>query len=172
MRKSVLTGFVIMILLTSCKKDEIIPTHGIATIDNTTTQSQTYFIYGFLFAKAKLVTTLDNPDPDITVDSDGTYLYLQTTNLNNSFYKYGSYNDSISAISAFNSLTSFDISMWEEWAERVEPNQIWIFRTGAERYAKIRIISTLSEPRSPRDFGECTFEWVYQPDGTLTFPGK
>jgi hypothetical protein len=172
MRKCVVTGFIIMISLASCKKDEVIPTHGITTIDNTTTQSQTYYIYGFLFSQAKQVSTLDNPDPDITVDSDGTNIYLQTTNLYASFYKYGSYNDSISAKAAFNNLISFDINQWSEWAEGVGPNQIWIFRTGTENYAKIRIISTFSEPGSPRDYGKCTFEWTYQPDGTQTFPGK
>lgn len=172
MRKCILAGFLIMISLVSCKKDEVIPTHGIATIDNTTAQSQTYYIYGFLFSEAKLVSTLDNPDPDITVDSDGTYIYLQTTNRYGSFYNYGSYSDSLSTKAAFASLTTFDISQWQEWAEQVVPNQIWIFRTGTERYAKIRIISTYSEPGSPRDYGKCTFEWIYQPDGTLTFPGK
>jgi hypothetical protein len=72
----------------------------------------------------------------------------------------------------FYNLTSFTVPEWKVWADSVMPNQIWIYRSGTEHYAKIRIISTVSETRSGHDYAECTFEWVYQPDGTLTFPGK
>ncbi len=161
-----------MLLLASCSKNQITPTSGFATIDNTTGQSQTYYVYGFLFSEAKYVSTLDNPDPDITVDSDGTYIYLQTTNLNNSFYKFGEYNDSLSAITAFRGITSPTVPQWAEWADKAGPDQIWIFRTGTEHYAKIRIISTFTELRNNRNYARCKFEWVYQPDGTLTFPGQ
>jgi hypothetical protein len=56
--------------------------------------------------------------------------------------------------------------------DSIRNNQIWIYRSGSENYSKFRIISTKSEPGNMRDYAECTFEWVYQPDGTLTFPGK
>ena len=156
----------------SCGKDDVISTSGTITIDNTTYLSQTYYVYGFLFSEAKLVSTLSKPDPDITVISDGTYLYFQTTSLYNSFFKVGDYNDAASAKTAFDNLVSFTMPQWEALAERIAPNQIWIIRTEDECYAKVRIISTISEVRDGHDYAECTFEWVYQPDGTLTFPGK
>jgi len=54
----------------------------------------------------------------------------------------------------------------------LKPNQIWLYRSGTERYAKIRIISTKLDITKDPDYAECTFEWVYQPDGTLTFPAR
>ena len=169
---------IILILLlfiqVSCKKDKIPETSGTVTIDNTTLLAQTYYVYGFLFSEAKKVSTLDTPPPDITVDNDGTNLLLQANNLKNSLYKFGEYNDAASAETAFKNLTSASISEsdWLEWAYSIKENQIWIYRSGTTHYAKFRIISTIAEVRSGRNYAECTFEWDYQPDGTLTFPGK
>jgi hypothetical protein len=163
-----------LFLLISCKKDETPETSGIATIDNTRTLGQTYYVYGFLFSEAKKVSTLDNPPPDITVDSDGTNVLLQADNLKDSFYKEGEYNDAASAEIAFDNLTSANISQseWEGLAYPIKANQVWIYRSGTDHYAKFRIISVIAEIRSGKDYAECTFEWEYQPDGSLTFPGK
>jgi hypothetical protein len=166
-----------MLLLFSCKKEELSKISGTATINNNLELDinlQTYIGYGFLFSEGKLVTTTGSPKPDITIGNDGslTNLILQTDNYKDSFYIAGEYTDAISTEAAFDALTSFTFPTWESWAYSIKPNQIWIFRTSAEKYAKIRIISTISEVRNTRDYAECTFEWVYQPDGSLTFPGK
>jgi hypothetical protein len=162
----------ILFMLVSCKKNDIPETSGIATIDNTRTLGQTYYVYGFLFSEAKKVSTLENP-PDIT-GRDGTNLLLQADNLNYSFYKAGEYNDAASAGVAFDNLKSATIqqSEWEGLASPIKENQIWIYRSGTIHYAKFRIISVIAEIRSGNPYAECTFEWEYQPDGTLTFPGK
>jgi len=164
----------ILFLLVSCKKNDIPETSGIATIDNTRTLGQTYYVYGFLFSEAKKVSTLENPPPDITIDSDGTNLLLQADNLNYSFYKAGEYNDAASAEVAFDNLKSATIqqSEWEGLASPLKVNQVWIYRSGTNHYAKFRIISVIAEIRSGNPYAECTFEWEYQPDGTLTFSGK
>lgn len=158
----------------SCSKNEIPETSGMATIDNTRTLGQTYYVYGFLFSEARKVSTLNNPRPDITVDSDGANLLFMADNLKNSFFKWGEYNDESSASTAFDDLKSATIesSDWEGLAYPLKENQVWIYRSGTEHYAKIRIISLVAEVRNERDYAECTFEWEYQPDGTLTFPGK
>jgi hypothetical protein len=158
----------------SCKKDETPETSGIATIDNTRTLGQTYYVYGFLFSAAKKVSTLGNPPPDITVDSDGTNLLLQADNLKDSFYKAGEYNDEASAVAAFNNLTTVTVSQseWQGLASPLKENQVWIYRSGTDHYAKFRIISLIAEIRAGNNYAECTFQWVYQPDGSLTFPGK
>jgi hypothetical protein len=172
MKKAALILLTVMLLLHSCNKEDAIPTSGTTTINNTISFNQTYFVYGFLFSRAELVSTLDNPGPDITVDSDGTILFFQTENYKDSFYKAGEYADAASAEQAFGNLTAPVVNTWAEWANPVNPNQIWIYRSDSEHYAKLRIISIVSEVRDNRDFAECTFEWVYQPDGSLTFPGK
>ena len=172
MRNNALILLVALFSLISCGKDDNPPTSGTITIDNTTFLSQTYFVYGFLFSEAKLVSTLGKPAPDITIDSDGANLFFQANNLKDSFYKAGEYNDALSAETAFDNLTSLNVTLWAGLATPVIANQIWIYRSGTEHYAKIRIISTVSEIRSDRPYAECTFQWVYQPDGTLTFPEK
>jgi hypothetical protein len=161
---------------TSCKKDDAARTTGTDTIDNTLsgTASSGYYAYGFSFSQAKRVSTLDNSKYDITIDNDGTLLnlILQTNNFKDSFYKVGDYANATLAEQAFIGLTSYTVPLWAAWGYQIKPNQVWLFRTANEQYVKIRIISTISEIRSNRNYAECTFQWVYQPDGSLTFPGK
>lgn len=175
MRNAVSILFFILFMMPSCRKDKVIPTSGIATINNTLVfdnNRQTYIGYGFLFSKAELVSILANPGPDITIDSDGTNLSFQANNLKDSFFKAGEYQDESTASEEFGKLTSASVSLWEGMAYPVKDHQIWIYMTGDEHYAKIRVISVISEVRDGRDYAECTFEWRYQPDGSLTFPEK
>ena len=164
----------LLIVPGSCKKSTSGGNSGTVTIDNTTTLGQTYYVFGFLFSQGKKVPTSGNPQPDITVDNDGTNLLLQASNLKNSFYKAGEYSDEVSAEAAYANLKSATIaeSDWLEWAYGIVPNQIWIYRSGAGTYAKFLITSTVAEVRNGHNYAECTFEWEYQPNGSLTFPGK
>lgn len=173
-KKIIILPLLAVLLAVSCKKDDTPDTSGLVTIDNTRTLGQTYYVYGFLFSKAKKVSTLDTPKPDITIDSDGTSLLFMSDNLKDSFFNAGEYPDPVSAETAFDNLKSATIpeSSWEGLASPLKTNQIWIYRTGQDTYAKIRIISLIGELRSGVNYAECTFEWEYQPDGTLTFSGK
>lgn len=176
MRKSAVLSLILVAVLSGCTKVEPTRTSGIDTIDNTTYQGATFFNYGFSFATSKLVSTESNPGPDITIyvkkDVLPYTLTLQADNLNPSFYKVGDFADEAAAMSAFNNLKTISVSQWEEMADPLAVNQVWIYRSGAEKYTKIRIISTVNETRQLIAYGECTFQWVYQPDGSLTFPGK
>lgn len=176
MKRTSFISLVIVILLSGCTKVEPTRTSGIDTIDNTTHFSTTYFNYGFSFSNAKLVSTINSQGYDITVyvniDNLPHRLTLQANNLKPSFYKVGDFADEDAAKSAFNNLKTVSVSQWEDMADPLNVNQVWIYRTGSEHYAKIRIIRTVNEMRSNIAYGECTFEWVYQPDGSLTFPGK
>ncbi len=162
-------------VLFSCKKNSnpAPPGSGTVTIDNTTYQTTTYFVYGFSFSQAKKVSTIESPGPDITIyNSPTNVLSLQADNLNPSFYKIGDYPDSQTAADAFNNLKSVGTYQWTEMADLISDNQVWVYRSGTNCYAKLRIISTVNETRNNLPYGECTFEWVYQPDGSTTFPGK
>jgi hypothetical protein len=174
MKKCLSVIILIFLLFPGCKKANDPKLSGTDTIDNLLYGTGPYYAIGFSFSEAKKISTLSDPDPDITIDNDGslTNLILQTDNFKNSFYMAGEYADAASAIQAFNNLNSVSVSQWEIWAYSIKPNQIWIFKTSNEHYAKMRIISTISETRNSWDYAECTFEWVYQPDGSLTFPGK
>lgn len=178
MRKCLIAILLILSFLTGCKKESGSEYSGIFTISNSLYGSGPYYALGFSFSLGKEVSTLDDPGPDITliadVDIDGTIrrLLLQTENFKSSFFKYGQYSDAAEASAAFKNLSSVSVPAWVESGENIEKNQIWIFRTSSEHYAKFRIISTLAEKRNGKTYAECTFEWVYQPDGTLTFPVK
>jgi len=172
MKKSVLIILLAGSILCSCKKDETPSVSGTVTIDNKIYQSTTYYAYGFSFSKAKKVSTLDTPGPDVTLFIIADRLTFQVSNLNPSFYKLGDYPDAQSASAAFDNLTTVGNYQWAEMADPILANQVWVYRSGTETYAKIRIISTVNEPRDGLPYGECTFEWVYQPDGSKTFPVK
>ncbi len=161
-----------LLVLVGCSRINNPPVSGTITINNVTTLGQTYFVYGFLFSKADLVSTLNTPPPDITVGTDGVSLFLESNNLRESFYKVGDYGDATQASEAFKNLKSAAVSPWAGLATPLIENQVWIYRSGSDNFAKLRIISTKGGTVSGRDYAECTFEWVYQPDGTSTFPGK
>jgi hypothetical protein len=176
MKKSFLFILLIAFALPGCKKSDTPSGSGTMTIDNTTYQSTTYYVYGFTFSKARKVTTLEDPGPDIiiyvNIDAPPNRLTLQTNNQNPSFYKIGDYPDAQSAQTAFNDLKTVGNYQWTSMADPIADNQVWVYRTQTSCYAKIRIISTVNETRNSLPYGECTFEWVYQPDGSTTFPAK
>jgi hypothetical protein len=151
-------------------------TSGIDTINSIVYLSTTYFVYGFSFSLAGKISTSGNPKPDITVyvntDNLPYRLTLQAQNLNPSFYKVGDYADEQTASAAFSSLKTVVVSQWKDMADPINANQVWIYRSGTNKYAKIRIISTINEIRQGVQYGECVIQWVYQGDGSLTFTSK
>jgi hypothetical protein len=163
-------------LTAGCKKDEVVKTSGTDTIENTIYKSSTYYAYGFSFSKAAKVATTETPGPDILLyvatETQTPRLTLQANNLLDSFSKYGEFADAATATQAFNDITTLPSVTWKGIADPVNANQIWIYRTNSVQYAKIRIISVVNETRNSVPYGECTFEWVFQPDGSTTFPGK
>ena len=168
--------FIFVVVAAGCSKDEDIRTSGIDSIDNTVYKSTTYYSYGFLFSAARKASTLESPGPDLTLYLDTNQfspaLTFQSDNFLDSFFLFGNYSDETKAIAAFKSLIQVPQASWSGMAAPVTPNQIWIYRTAGEQYVKIRIVSTRLETRNNLPFAECTFEWVFQPDGSDSFPGK
>lgn len=162
-----------------CKKDEYPRYSGTVTINNVNAGTDpTYYINGFHVPTGRIIADLNNKTdiitvmPDFDINLNPLSIYFSTNNRLSPFYKYGEYADEQSAISAFNSLVSFTLPQWSDLADNINPHQLWLFRTDDEKYAKIRVISTLAEKREGMTFpyADCTFEWVFQPDGSLTFP--
>lgn len=184
MKKYSLLILLLVLFFARCKKEstdipdkDSVRLSGIDTINDSlkwSNELQTWTIMGFLFSQAKLVPYPGSPNPDITVETDGTLanIILQANNYKNSFYLAGEFENAAQAEQAFDSLTSPTILQWAAEADSLKANQIWVYRSGTNHYAKLRIVNTFSKTASPNIYAECTFEWVYQPDGTLTFPGK
>lgn len=172
--------FIILILsviVTGCKKDNKPQFSGTITINNVLYGSGPYYALGFSVPDGKKVSTLPDPLNVISIlafpdANDNIKIYFNTTGPRNSFNIYGQYSDAASASLAFKNLISFADPQWTETADSVKVNQIWLYRTSSDRYAKIRVTNTVAEIRNSKPYGECTLEWVYQPDGSLTFPGK
>jgi hypothetical protein len=167
--------FLMLVISSSCNKDdETTPTSGTVTLDNKTYTGDTYYYYGFSFAQAEKITTLGDPFPDVTlfvnIDNPPARLTFQANNFRPSFFKLGDYPDEAAAIQAFNNLTSVGNYQWQEMADPVAVNQVWVYRSETLTYAKMRTISTVNEVREGVQYGECTFQWVYQPDGSTSFP--
>jgi hypothetical protein len=165
-----------LVFAAGCKKNDVSRTSGTDTIDNTIYKSSTYYAYGFSFSKAAKVATTETPGPDIVLyvatDTQLPRLTFQANNYKDSFSKVGDYTDAASAITAFNSLLSVGTVQWTSMADPVTANQVWLYRTNSDQYVKMRIVSVVNETRNSVAFGACTFEWVFQPDGSTTFPGK
>ncbi len=166
-------------MLPGCKKEDKPVYSGIMTINNKRVGvSPTYYIEGFHVPTGKKLPDLNNQIDIISVLSgydvnfNPLKIFFITNNFKNSFYKYGEYSDTQSAVNAFNNLTSFTEPQWAEIGDSVMINQIWLYRTSDSRYSKLRIISTILEKRPDMQdpYAECTFEWVFQPDGSKTFP--
>jgi hypothetical protein len=163
-------------VISGCTKVEPTRTSGIDTIDNTIYKPADPFVYGFLFSTASLVSTKDIPPPDIllfvNIDNLPYRLTLQVSSLKPSFFKVGEYSDEATAKAAFGNLKTVTATQWTDMADPVKANQVWIYRTGTDHYVKIRIVGIANELRQSIPYGECTFQWVYQPDGSSTFPAK
>jgi len=176
MKKEIFIILTIFSVLSGCTKKETTRTSGTDSIDNIVYFSTTYYSYGFSFSGAKLVSTNLNPGPDITIivnnDNGTPRLTLLANNLKPSFFKAGDFADEASAKTAFDNLKTVSVTQWLDLGDPINPNQVWIYRSGSDTYTKFRIVSTINETRQSVPYGECTFQWVYQPDGTTTFPGK
>lgn len=176
MKRLLFTLLFFVSVLTGCTKVEPTRTSGIDTLDNIIYQPNDPFVYGFSFSAAKLVSSKSNPKTDITLyvnaDTLPHRLTLQVSSLKPSFFKVGDFADEASAKTAFDNLKTVAVAQWTDMADPIIVNQVWIFRTGNDRYAKIRIVSTVNEVKQLIPFGECTFQWVFQPDGSTTFQGK
>lgn len=179
MRKITCILFICIIILSGCKKNNGPTLSGTMTIDNKAVD-QNYNIYGFYVPTGKKVLNLNNQQdviiiqPDYAVDYTVKELLFVSNNFYNSFYRFGQYPDAAAASQIFKNLTSFSSPKWKQLGDSVKANQVWLFKTSNEKYAKLLIINTFTEKRAdmPFPYAECTFEWVYQPDGSLTFPGK
>lgn len=177
MKRGVLILLALVLILPGCTKKEPIRTSGIDTIDNITYFATTYYNFAFSFSGANLVSTNITHGWDISIfvftDIVGTpRLTLQADNLKPSFFKVDDFPDEATAKTAFDNLKTVSVSQWLDMADPIGANQVWIYRSGTDTYTKIRIVSTINETRQSIPYGECTFQWVYQPDGTTTFQGK
>ena len=172
--------FIIQILviaaLVSCKEDKpSVRTSGTDTIDNTILpDGSSWYVNGFSFSQAKLISTNLASKPDITLlpNKNNTLspLILDSDTFSSPFLKIGEYVTEEEAKTAFNDLKTVPEGEWIEMIDPLAENQVWIYRSNDEKYTKFRIVNIVNEMKDHVPYGECTFQWVHQPDGTAVFP--
>jgi hypothetical protein len=172
-----ITAMALMLLLAGCGGDDQ-KTSGTVTLSSELYDSGTYYYaMGLSFDEAGEVPTLpDQYRADITlqagpVTTGGPVVaYLTANTLDPPFALAGTYGSGSEAKSAFNALKNVGTYSWIDLAAPLAANQVWIAKTRDAKYAKLRIISvTLNTSVNP-PVAECALEWVWQPDGTATFP--
>jgi len=180
MKYAVSLTMVLLILLAGCEGGKDKPLSGTVTITSELFGTGPYYAFGYSFSRADKVSTLDLPGPDVTVGAgdihdDGVELiesFLGANTLEPPFALMGEYGTETAAVTAFNALTSAGTPQWKELGSPLRNYQVWVIRTREGKYAKIVTTDvTLNKNVTPA-FASCTFRWVYQPDGSSTFPGS
>ena len=166
------------IIQSSCDKNNNDKTSGENSLNSELILSgQTYSIQGFSFESGSVI--LYNPAsstsiPDIFVlpDSQNNELsaYLDTENPFESFALAGTFQTSGDALDFFNNYKKVEINSYIPFAKPVLENQVWIFKTRNNKYAKLLILKVNTSVKNLEPFAEITFKWAYQPDGSTIFP--
>ena len=138
-----------------------------------------YYAMGLSFDEAKEVPTLpDAYRADIKLiagaveDGGPVVAFLSANTLNPPFTLTGTNASESAAKSAFSALTSVGTNTWVDLAAPLEANQVWVIKTRDATYAKLRIISVALNSTVNPPTASCSLEWVWQPDGSATFPVK
>lgn len=167
----------IMLLFAGCGGDDQ-NLSGTITLTNELYDADSYYYaLGLSFDEGKEVPTQpDQYRADITVQAGPVTTggpsvpYLSANTLNPPFALAGEYASEGEARNAFDDLKSPGTLSWLGLATPLKANQVWVVRTRQSTYAKIRIIEVVIDTSANPDYASCKFEWVWQPDGTATFP--
>jgi hypothetical protein len=177
MKIRLIPALALMLIFAGCGGDNPV-TSGTVTLSNELYEADTYYYaMGLSFDEAKEVPTLpDATRADIKlmageVTTGGpVVVFLSANTLDPPFTLSGSYASESEAKSAFSALKNVGSTSWTDLAAPLEANQVWVLKTREAKYAKMRIISvTLNTAVSPAA-ATSTLEWVWQPDGSATFP--
>ena len=140
-----------------------------------------YYGLGLSFDEGKAVPTLpDQYRADITVMAGtipgGTTVepFLSANTFEPAFALMGEYATESEAVTAFRVLkdaTSLSsVFSFLDLAAPLKKNQVWVVRIRDHTFAKLRIIDVVLNTAVNPPLASCKFEWVWQPDGTATFP--
>lgn len=176
MRLWLIPALAVMLLLAGCGGDDEKNSGTITLTSELYDAGSYYYGLGLSFEEAEAVPTLpDQYRADIIVNAGPVttggpvVAYLTVNTLKPPFALIGAYGSESEARSAFDGLKNVGIVTYIDLATPLAANQIWVVKARDDRYAKLRIID-VSLTLTPESRATCTFEWVYQPDGSATFP--
>jgi hypothetical protein len=165
----------------ACKKNDKNPTSGEATINSERVlEGSAYTIQGFQFNTGSVVmynpqTSTNTPDlfvlPIVDPQGNVTGAYLDSPNILESFALVGTYGSAAEAREAFNNYTTVNVPGYTALANPIGEHQVWVFKTRDDHFAKILVLEIQTYKVGIEPNAEVRFRWVYQPDGSSTFPG-
>ena len=165
----------VMLFLAGCEGEDV-PYSGTITLDNVLYESGSYYYaLGLSFEEGKAVPTLPDANRYDIVVPPGNEPSLSANTFEPAFALMGEYDSESDAKNAFNALTDVGSASYINIASPLKNNQVWVVRTRDRndnkfRYAKIRTIQVTMDITADPDYASCKLEWVYQPDGSATFP--
>jgi hypothetical protein len=175
--------FIFSVLLlfafSGCEKEESPDTSGEATLTSDRfLEGLTYSIYGFSFEQGKVIKY--NPAgegiiPDFFIlpktgtGGQSTGALLDSPNQNKSFSLTAEFSDSSLALQYFSEYKNIIDSNYVFLADPLKENQVWTFRTTANKFGKILIKDVKAFVKDTENYAETTFLWEFQPDGSLYF---
>lgn len=178
MKRWIMQVVALMMMFTGCGGNDH-ETSGTITLSSELYDGGSYYYaMGLSFDEAGEVPTLpDQYRADIIlgagqIDSGPVVAYLTANTYKPPFALAGIYESESLAKSAFSELKSVGSYSWVEFAAPLAANQIWVVKRRDSKYAKLRIISVTLDTSVTPAAATCSLEWVWQPDGSSTFPAK
>ena len=177
-----ITVLILSLLAWGCNRDDQQLSGTITLTNELYGGDPYYYALGLSFDEAKAVPTLpDQERADITLLAGtipgGTAVepFLSANTLEPAFAFSGEYATESEAVTAFRALKDLSSMLggtlsFLDLAAPLKKNQVWVVRTRDHTYAKIRIIDVVLDTEPNPDFASCRLEWVWQPDGSATFP--
>jgi len=177
MKAAVIPAVAVMLILTACDGKET-PVSGTITLTSELYDAgDHYYVLGLSLDDAKAVPYFQGEDKaDLwvlagTVNDGGQVVaYIAANTLDPPFALAGTYNSAAEAKTAFDVLKNVNSMFYLDLAVPLEANQVWVFKSRDYKYAKFRIITVDLDTSGDTPFASCKLEWVYQPDGSATFP--
>jgi len=179
MKRVFLFSALLLFAFSGCEKEKIPDNSGEATLTSDRfLEGSTYSIWGFSFDQREVIKY--NPAgegiiPDFFIlpitgtGGQPTGALLDSPNQNKSFSLTAEFNDSSLALQYFNDYKNIIDSNYVSLANPLEKNQVWTFRTTANKFGKILIIEVKAYVKDSENYAETTFLWEYQPDGSMDF---
>jgi hypothetical protein len=130
--------------------------------------------YGFTFEDGQIklypAASSIRPDLSVTYNDFNQQVSLESSDLDEAFYKNGDFGNAGAAENFFNNYLEITANNFKALADMVEVNQVWTVRTSSKKFAKIWIKDSQFNTGTQSDFVKLTIKYQYQPDGTKTFP--
>ncbi|RLD36677.1 MAG: hypothetical protein DRI73_00225 [Bacteroidetes bacterium] len=180
MKKTIFILILAAIIINGCNKNDNDKTSGENSLNSELILSgQTYSIQGFSFESGSVIlynpaSSTSIPDifalPDTDPQNNEVTAYLDTENPFESFALAGTFPTSGEALDFYNNYKEVKVSTYVSFAKPVLENQVWVFKTRNNKYAKMLIMKVNTSIKNQEPYAEVTFKWAYQPDGSTIFP--